>query len=51
VVAADYRTQIPGVIAAVESGTLEEETIDRACARVLQWKAALGLLVTEPDAS
>ena len=51
VVTTDYRTQIPGVIAAVESGTLEEETIDRACARVLQWKAALGLLVTESDAS
>lgn len=48
VVTTDYRVQIPKVIEAVERGTLDEAVIDRACARVLQWKAALGLLDTEP---
>lgn len=44
VLTTDYRTQIPKVIEAVESGTLEESVIDAACVRVLRWKSALGLL-------
>ena len=40
----DYRTQIPKVIEAVESGRLSEETIDTACRRVLEWKTALSLI-------
>lgn len=44
VVTTDYRTQIPRVIQAVKDGTLEEETIDAACLRVLRWKLELGLL-------
>ena len=44
VVTTDYRTQIPKVIEAVESGTLDEAVIDTACRRVLAWKQALGLL-------
>ena len=44
VVTTDYRTQIPKVIEAVESGTLNETAIDTACYRVLAWKQALGLL-------
>lgn len=43
-IATDYRTQIPQVLAAVEAGTLEESTIDLRCAQVLRWKMALGLL-------
>lgn len=44
VVTTDYRIQIPKVIEAVESGTLEEAAVDAACVRVLRWKEALGLL-------
>ena len=44
VLTTDYRTQIPKVIEAVESGTLSEEIIDTACHRVLKWKQTLGLL-------
>lgn len=44
VLTTDYRTQIPTVLAALESGTLEESVIDTACRRVLTWKQALGLL-------
>ena len=44
VLTTDYRTQIPKVLEAVESGTLSEDVIDAACRRVLQWKQALGLL-------
>lgn len=43
-IATDYRAQIPQVLAAVADGTLDESLIDAACARVLQWKQALGLL-------
>ena len=43
-VTTDYESQIPTVIAAVEDGTISEETIDAAAARVLHWKARLGLL-------
>lgn len=43
IITTDYRTQIPKVIEAVESGALAEEVIDAACRRVLRWKAALGL--------
>jgi len=39
-----YRTQIPKVIEAVESGALSEDIIDTACRRVLRWKQALSLL-------
>ena len=44
VLTTDYRTQIPRVLAAVESGELAMETIDDACRRVLEWKMALGLI-------
>jgi len=44
VITSDYRTQIPKVIEAVQSGTLSEEAIDTACRRVLVWKQALGLI-------
>lgn len=43
-VTTDYRTQIPQVLAAVEDGTVSEETLDNAVVRVLRWKMALGLL-------
>ena len=44
IITTDYRTQIPKVIEAVESGTLSESTIDAACRRVLTWKQDLGLI-------
>ena len=44
IITSDYRTQIPKVLEAVESGRLSEETVDAACLRVLRWKVALGLL-------
>ena len=44
VITTDYRTQIPKVLEALESGALSEETIDAACRRVLTWKQNLGLL-------
>ncbi len=40
----DYRSQIPKVVEAVESGALSETVLDGACRRVLTWKQALGLL-------
>ncbi len=43
-IATDYRAQIPQVLAAVADGTLDESLLDIACARVLQWKQALGLI-------
>lgn len=43
-IATDYRQQIPQVISAAEDGTLDENLVDFACAQVLQWKMALGLL-------
>jgi len=44
VLTTDYRTQIPKVIEAVESGALSEDIIETACHRVLKWKQDLGLL-------
>lgn len=44
VVTADYRSQIPRTIEAVENGTLPEEVVDAACLRVLRWKVELELL-------
>jgi len=44
VLTTDYRTQIPKVLEAVESGALSEDIIDTACRRVLTWKQALGIL-------
>jgi beta-N-acetylhexosaminidase len=44
IITTDYRTQIPKVMEAVENGTLDEETIDTACRRVLAWKQSLGLI-------
>ena len=44
VLTTDYRTQIPKVLEAVESGVLAQSVIDSACIRVLRWKSALGLL-------
>lgn len=44
VITTDYRTQIPKVLEALESGALSGETIDAACRRVLTWKQNLGLL-------
>ena len=44
VITTDYRTQIPKVLSALESGELDEAIIDDACRRVLTWKQNLGLL-------
>ena len=44
IITTDYRTQIPKVIEAVESGALSGDAIDTACRRVLTWKQDLGLL-------
>ena len=44
VITSDYRSQIPKVIEAVETGALSGEVIQTACRRVLRWKQALGLL-------
>lgn len=44
VLTTDYRIQIPKVVRAVRDGKLEESAVDAACARVLRWKQALGLL-------
>lgn len=44
VLTTDYRTQIPKVLEAVETGTLSMGTINAACRRVLTWKQTLGLL-------
>ncbi len=44
VLTTDYRTQIPKVLEAVETGRLSEDIIDTACRRILTWKTALGLL-------
>ena len=44
IITSDYRTQIPRVIEAVESGALSGDAIDTACRRVLTWKQDLGLL-------
>ncbi|MEG1594126.1 MAG: glycoside hydrolase family 3 N-terminal domain-containing protein [Oscillibacter sp.] len=44
IITTDYRTQIPKVLAAVDSGALDEELINAACIRVLVLKMRLGLL-------
>ena len=44
IITTDYRTQIPKVIEALDSGALSQETVDTACRRVLAWKMALGLV-------
>ena len=44
IITTDYRTQIPKVLEAVETGTLSMDTIDAACRRLLTWKQNLGLL-------
>ena len=44
IVTTDYRTQIPLVISAVETGEISQELIDAAVRRVLGWKYELGLL-------
>ena len=46
IVTADFEQQIPLVLAALEDGTLDVETIDAALRRVLGWKYDLGLLDT-----
>ena len=48
VVTPDFEKQIPLVLAALEDGTLDEETIDAALRRVLGWKYDLGLLDAAP---
>lgn len=44
IITTDYRTQIPQVIAAVETGEIPMDLLDRAVRRVLSWKYDLGLL-------
>ena len=44
IVTTDFEEQIPLVIAAVESGAIDEAVIDQAVSRVLGWKYDLGLL-------
>jgi beta-N-acetylhexosaminidase len=43
-VSSDFQAQIPQVIAAVETGVIDEGVLDRAVTRVLTWKYNLGLL-------
>ncbi|MBR4411244.1 MAG: beta-hexosaminidase, partial [Firmicutes bacterium] len=45
----DYKTQIPAVIAAAESGKISEDQINESVLRVLLWKHALGLMETGPE--
>ncbi len=47
IITTDYRTQIPKVVEAVQSGTLDEAAVDAACRRVLRGKAALLLFLKE----
>ena len=44
VLTTDFTQQIPQVLQALADGTLSQEVIDRAAARVLGWKYDLGLL-------
>ena len=44
IITTDYRTQIPKVLEALESGRLDSSVIEAACRRVLTWKQELGLL-------
>ena len=43
-VATDFDTQIPAVIAALKKGTIKEEQIDGSVTRILLWKLKLGIL-------
>ncbi|MBE6011594.1 MAG: beta-hexosaminidase [Lachnospiraceae bacterium] len=43
IIATDYETQIPAVINAVKDGTVDEEIINQAAIRVLNWKMDLNL--------
>lgn len=45
----DYETQLPLVIEAVRSGTIDMARIDAAVARVLGWKYDLGLLEEQSE--
>lgn len=47
VVTADFKTQIPQILAALEDGTLAQERVDEAVSRVLGWKYDLGLIPRE----
>jgi beta-N-acetylhexosaminidase len=47
VVTADFRGQIPQVLAALKDGSLSQERVDEALARVLGWKYDLGLISQE----
>lgn len=47
VVTADFKTQIPQILAALEDGTLTQERVDEAVSRVLGWKYDLGLIPRE----
>ena len=40
----DFETQIPAVIAAVESGEIAEERIDESVIRILMMKIEAGIL-------
>lgn len=40
----NFAQQIPGVIAAVQSGELTEERVDQSVLRILRWKTQLGLI-------
>ena len=40
----DFVTQYQAVLDAVNAGTIDEDTINSAVRRVLQWKSDLGLL-------
>ena len=44
IVTSDYQEQIPQVIAAVQSGEIDEREIDAHVYRVLREKQALGLI-------
>nr|WP_162990709.1 glycoside hydrolase family 3 N-terminal domain-containing protein [Maliibacterium massiliense] len=43
-ISSEYDQQMPAVIAAVQDGTIAEASIDASVARVLRWKAKLGLI-------
>ena len=43
----DFATQYQAVLDAVQAGKIDEQTINDAVRRVLQWKANLGLIAPE----
>lgn len=45
VITTDFQTEIPQVLAALENGSLSQERVDEAAARVLGWKYDLGLFL------